>query len=202
MSAAHALPTTDPVAELLARARDAHDAIRVDDATALARALDAGDALIEAKARVGRGEWSERLAQTGIPPSTARLYMRLARNRARIMAAGCTSIRQARELLTERTAPPRPPHQRHRVSGHERGGDRYEEGYEAGYLAGSADGYRRGLADGQAAPQARRDGDAPLDRRDLKWLVKLAHPDVHGDDALRATRITQWLTALMEEASA
>ena len=190
---------SDSLEELLDRARDAHHSIRGDDATSLHRALDAGDALLEAKQRVARGQWGKRLAETGIPSSTARLYMRLAQHRDRIEAAECTSIREARELLTDRTSAPKP-RRRHTVSEHERGGDRYDEGYEAGYTAGAKDGYSRGLADGQATAHARSNGRVDLDRRDVKWLVKLAHPDMHDGD-LRATRVTQWLTSLMETTS-
>jgi hypothetical protein len=51
----------DAVEELLAQARRAHESIHVDSTLALRRALEAGEALLEAKARVRRGEWTERL---------------------------------------------------------------------------------------------------------------------------------------------
>jgi hypothetical protein len=127
------------------------------------RALEAGDALAAAKARVSHGEWAQRLPSTGIPPSTARLYMQLARERDRIPAAGCTSIREARRLL-----------------------------------AGT-----KPRADGIATARAGWNGEAlPLYRKDLRRLVGLAHPDRHGEEktALRATRVTQWLTELLGSA--
>ena len=190
------ITTTDTIAALLRQAREAHEAISHGDDRALARALDAGDALIAAKAKVAHGEWQPALKSTGIPQSTARLYMQLARERARIEAAGCTSIRQARILL----AGTKPKAARRRPAGDREGwtktrvSDRYEEGY--------ADGYRAGRADGIAtATRPARNGDAPLplDRKDLRWLIKQAHPDHHDDD-LKATRVTQWLTELLESA--
>jgi hypothetical protein len=131
--------------------------------------------------------------------------MQLARERERILAAGCRSIREARRLLAG-TAP-RPP--RDGAGGGRRGRteqekeDRYKKGYAKGY----EDGYRRGRADGiaagQAAARARRgaegDGKTPLDKKDLKWLIKLAHPD-RNDGDLRATRVTQWLNELLAKA--
>jgi hypothetical protein len=187
---------TPTLAELLARARAAHESIGAEPAAALARALDAGDALIAAKARVPRGEWSEQLATTGIPLSTARLYMQLARERARIQAAGCTSIREARRLLAgtkPRKPAPGPRSSREGGWSTRKVPDRYEEGYGDGYRAGRADGY----AAGQAQPKQPANGALPLDRKDLLWTIKLAHPDMH-DGELRATRVTQWLNELLE----
>jgi hypothetical protein len=100
-------PAADQLADLIARARAAHESIQLEPAGALMRALDAGDALNAAKALVKHGEWSAKLAETGIPASTAQLYMQLARNRALIIAAGCTSIREARALISDRKPPRR-----------------------------------------------------------------------------------------------
>jgi hypothetical protein len=193
------------LAELIARARKAHAAVSGEPRAALLRAFEAGDALLAIKAQVAHGEWGACLRETGIPLSTARLYMQLARERERILAAGCRSIREARRLLAG-TAP-RPP--RDGAGGGRRGRtekdaeDRYKKGYAKGY----EDGYRRGRSDGiaagQAAAQGRRgaegDGKMPLDRKDLRWLVKLTHPDRHDGD-LRATRVTQWLNDLLRTA--
>lgn len=179
--------------ELLAHARQAHESIRSEPAAALARAFEAGDALTAAKARVERGTWSTVLASTGIPASTARLYIQLARERERILAAGCQSIREARRLLagTMPRGSRRTTGSRARADG---SSDRYEEGY--------ADGYRAGRADGASASRPSSNGGAlPLDRKDVRWLVSLAHPDKHQGD-LRATRVTQWLNELAEEAPA
>lgn len=169
----------------LSRARKAHQSI-TNDAEGLRHALDAGDNLIAAKALCAHGEWTERLAATGIPASTAQLYMQLARQRERIEAAGCTSIRQARRLLADR--PPRPRKPRPGGSGRE-GADRYAEGY--------ADGYRAGRADNATVRERPRDANAPSDK-DLLWLLKLAHPDKHPGDkeVLVATRVSQWLNGL------
>lgn len=191
---------------LITRARLAHEAIRrQDDAGALERAMDAGDALQAIKDSVPHGNWSAALAATGIPSSTARLYMQLARARVRLSAAGCSSIRDARTLLAG-TKPrrPRAAHaQRGRPSPAEHyDPDRYQEGYADGYRAGRADGFLAGKAAGEAQPRANR-GPVPtaLDLKDMRWLITLAHPDKHSDD-LRATRVTQWLNELVAHARA
>ena len=182
--------------ELIAKARAAHETINAEPTVALERAFEAGDALIAAKAQVLHGEWTKVLATTGIPPSTARLYMQLARERERIVVAGCTSIREARRLLTGTKPRAGSRSSRQSVYGEPKAtADRYEEGY--------ADGYRAGRVDGRAAAARERlgaNGPAalPLDRKDLLWIIKLAHPDVHDDKQnLRATRITQWLNELL-----
>jgi len=74
--------------------------------------------------------------------------------------------------------------------------DRYEEGYADGYRAGRAD----GMTAARRRPQPNGHGALPLDRKDLRWLVGLAHPDKHATDksVLRATRITQWLNELLD----
>jgi hypothetical protein len=191
------------LAALIARARAAHAAVSGEPRTALLRAFEAGEALLAIKAQVRHGAWAACLRETGIPPSTARLYMQLARERARIEAAGCRSIREARRLLSgTRPRPGRPPRSGRR--GRTGGSEDAEARYQAGYTAGYADGYARGRADGFVHGQGTRPKTAPpdglpLDRKDLKWLLKLAHPD-HHDGNLRATRITQWLTALLGKA--
>jgi hypothetical protein len=58
------------------------------------------------------------------------------------------------------------------------------------------------MAQGQASARARRGAGAdglPLDRKDLRWLVKLTHPDRNDGDP-RATRVTQWLNDLLRTA--
>ena len=107
-----------------------------------------------------------------------------ARERVRILAAGCTSIREARRLLAGTKPPPRSRGERKTANGKD-GKDRYEEGY--------SDGYRAGRADGAGA-----NGSVSLSRKDLRWLVTLAHPD-RNDGALQATRVTQWLNGLMDD---
>jgi hypothetical protein len=159
--------------------------------------------LIAAKAQVLRGEWAVRLASTEIPASTARLYMQLARERERIMLAGCTSIRKARRLLAG-TKPRASSRSRWRsVYGEPRpAADRYEEGYADGYRAGRVDGRSAAMAESRS--EADGSAPSPLDRKDLRWLVALAHPDKHMDEkvSLRATRVTQWLNELLTAASA
>jgi hypothetical protein len=180
--------------DLLAKARRAHESIHgVDDAAMLERAMEAGDALIALKAmtRKPRGLWSTTLAATGIPGSTARLYMQLARNRDRILAAGCTSIRQARRLLIG-TQPRR---SSTTTKGRSRPGtDRYQEGYADGFRRGRAEGYTAGHAAGPRARADRNGQGFAMDPKDLRWLITLAHPDRHQGN-LRATRVTQALNA-------
>src|SRR5262245_56517871 len=184
------------VEALLARAREAHESILREPASALRRAFEAGDALLGAKARVAHGAWTAALRRTTIPPSTAQLYMQLARARARILAAGCTSIREARRLLSG--TKPRPGRPRRGRSPGRAAADRYDAGYADGYRAGRAD----GIATAQAHAWSRRQRAAPLplDKKDVRWLIKLAHPDQH-DGLLRATRVTQWLNEMLARAA-
>ncbi len=196
---------TERLAQLIAQVVEDHEAIHRDPAAALMRALDAGDALSEIKALLERGQWETTLDAMRLPPSTARLYMQLARNRETILAAGCTSIREARQMLSD-SKPRRPPRERsHRGdSGGGSGGeakraappsDRYDEGYADGYRAGRADGH-------QAANAHTSNGKWTPSDRDLKWLIRVAHPDHHQDpqEILKATRATAWLVELLAAA--
>ena len=179
--------------DLLAKARAAHESIHgVDDTATLMRAFEAGDALLAAKAKLPHGGWWVALGVTGIPSSTARLYMQLARNRDQILAAGCTSIRQARRLL----AGTKPHRSTTTTKGRARPGtDRYQEGYADGFRRGRAEGYTAGQAAGPARTRADRNGQGfTMDPKDLRWLITLAHPDRHQGD-FRATRVTQTLNA-------
>src|SRR5262249_61667971 len=82
---------------LMERARRAHAAISPADApTALVHAFEAGEALLAAKALVPHGKWGAVLASTGIAPSTAQLYMQLAKHRVLIEAAGYRASAQYR----------------------------------------------------------------------------------------------------------
>jgi hypothetical protein len=194
-STANALATGSTLADLLDHARRAHESVRTEPSAALLSAMEAGDALLAAKAQVKRGEWAPRLASTGIPPSTARLYMQLAANRERIIASGAESIREARRLLAD--AKPKRPRAARAQRDAPPVSDRYDEGYKDGYRAGRAD----ATLDGWLAGAARTRAPGPLAERDLKWLIRLAHPDVHNDKAaLKATRTTAWLTAQLDQA--
>ena len=97
------LATSDRLTELWARARDEHCKVQASIANALSAAMNAGDALIEAKPKVTKGGWETWLESCGIPVSTARLYRQLAQHRAEIEAAirdgAELSLRGARRLI-------------------------------------------------------------------------------------------------------
>jgi len=100
----HKIEVLDELAE---RVCSAHKAVQAASANALAAGLAAGDGLIEAKAHgvgsIGWEHWVEAHCRVGL--STARLYMQLARNRAKIEAAlkkdPLLSLREARRLLAK-----------------------------------------------------------------------------------------------------
>jgi hypothetical protein len=64
---------------LEASARAAHKAVGAHDKAAATKALEAGAALVEAKALVRHGEWKSWLSGTGIPERSAQRYMALTR---------------------------------------------------------------------------------------------------------------------------
>jgi hypothetical protein len=183
---------TPTLNQLLHEAQRAHLAIHGSAGTMLDRAMEAGERLLAAKELVAYGEWRAKLATIGIPPNTAWKYMQLAQHRERVLASGADSIQQALLLLRDsvpqrgaRTARKRQPKP---VS------DRYAEGYNAGYRAGRADG-----STGRG-----RVHRLPSDR-DLLWLIKQAHPDLHqgyAHDVLVATRLTVWLNELRKQQKA
>ena len=191
--------TADRVEDLLGRAAAAHRNGHGDPKRALASALDAGDAIAAAKALVERGQWAATLRRTGIPPSTAFVFMRLAAHRSLIEGAECTSIRQARRLVAD-----------HRAGERARRPRSYEEGYRAGYAEGTRDGYSNGYAAAAAATTPRlsrrradRDVGGPPSKADLKWALRRIHPDVvEAADAERAHRVTAWLNAMSRRRTA
>lgn len=98
-----ALMTLDDLAD---RIRVAHTDARRAFTDALQRAMDAGDLLLVARARVAHGEWLPWLRDAcELPERTAQLYMRLARNRpaieAQIRTVADFGVRDAVALLTE-----------------------------------------------------------------------------------------------------
>jgi hypothetical protein len=170
------------VSVLLARAAAAHRAALIEPGRALVCALDAGGALTAAKALVPRGGWTPALASIGIPASTARLYMLLAAHRARIEEAGCTSIRQARSLITAH---------RRTTDSESKAGRRssYEEGYKSGYAKGKRDGGNP-TSNGATVPPS---------KADIKWMLRRMHPDVVDEkDKERAHRAAVWLNAIKD----
>jgi hypothetical protein len=206
--------TTEPdIAELIARARVAHEAAHPSSLNALHHAFEAGEVLTILKDLCRRGEWGRALKQTGIPPSTARLYMQLYRERDRILAAGCTSIRQARDFLSGAAAKRAEKRRQQAEARETEEATAYDRGYEAGFRDGKAvaeaefeataeAAYQQGLADGQKASS---NGHRPS-KADLRWMLKQLHPDkfeANGSKAAKdhAKRVTQWLNDLMASAN-
>src|SRR5262245_11198532 len=92
----------DPVATLLIRIRDLHDAAQKAGCNALHHALDAGDALLQVQKQV-TDSWKKWLATNcSVPVRTAELYMQLARHRNEIEThLEDLSIRGALRLITK-----------------------------------------------------------------------------------------------------
>ena len=95
--------------------RSEHQQAEVAARAALEHGFNAGDALIEAKAKVPHGEWAEWL-RANVPQigeRTAQLYMKLARNRDQLdpQRVADLSLRQAAKMVS-RSKPgskPKPP---------------------------------------------------------------------------------------------
>jgi hypothetical protein len=107
LPAAQRLPLdrSNRLGDLAARIADAHAQVGAATKSALTHALSAGDLLLEARSRIGRGQWLEWLQKPcGIPQTTASLYMRLAKNREFIEAqtsngVASLTVRAALRLL-------------------------------------------------------------------------------------------------------
>jgi DUF3102 family protein len=105
-SSGEQLPADD-LADIAARVREAHakfvDALR----GGMVRAIEAGELLIQAKAKLKHGEWLPWLAdQCGVPERSAQLYMRVARHRdtyldAKSAKVSDLGIGQAMRLLAK-----------------------------------------------------------------------------------------------------
>ena len=108
------IPMPDYLDELAVRARDEHQQVQESSANALAlagkalmHAMNAGDALTEAKAEAARRgiAWKMVLEKCGIKPSTDRLYRQLSKQRsaieAEIQRGGNFSLRAARRLISK-----------------------------------------------------------------------------------------------------
>lgn len=79
----------------------AHGGVRQAAREATSRAIDAGGALLEAKALLEHGEWLPWLREhCAVSERTARLYMRLAANRDQIGNVADLSLRGAIALIT------------------------------------------------------------------------------------------------------
>jgi hypothetical protein len=83
--------TSNSLTDLAARIRIEHEAIAASFKRGAAHAMAAGDLLTEAKAIIRHGDWLPWLkANCEVSERTARLYMRLARNRSEIEAKTAT----------------------------------------------------------------------------------------------------------------
>jgi len=76
--------------------------IQAANQEALSHAKLCGDALLEARAQVGHGEWLDWLAQNFLAePQTGRVYMRIARRWGEVVESGAVSISQAERWLRD-----------------------------------------------------------------------------------------------------
>jgi hypothetical protein len=83
---------------LEASARAAHKAVGAHEKAAAAKALEAGAALVEAKALVRHGQWKYFLTGTGIPERSAQRYMALARGGLESAIVADMSLAEAARL--------------------------------------------------------------------------------------------------------
>jgi hypothetical protein len=80
---------SNSLTDIAARIRHEHEAVRFALRHAVERAMNTGDLLLEAKEQLQHGQWSQWIQEhCKISDRTARLYMRLAKNRAVIEATG------------------------------------------------------------------------------------------------------------------
>ena len=87
---------------LAAQIRQAHDDVGVAARTSADRAIDAGKALIEAKALCGHGHWMPWLRDNcGISDRTARLYMQLAKSDLKSATVANMGIKAAAKALAK-----------------------------------------------------------------------------------------------------
>lgn len=93
------------IEELADRANRAHALVEQAATAMVLRAIEAGEALCEAKRLLGHGEWEDWLPENFAGSKrTARAYMRLYANRQRAAVLAAPSIRKALEAIAE----PRP----------------------------------------------------------------------------------------------
>jgi Protein of unknown function (DUF3102) len=94
--------------ELLAEdIRRHHKAVERHARSMLDEAIAAGEALIEAKARLRHGEFGPFIAYCGTSRRSASLYMKLAREKGNVAILEASSIREALEALGGRRRPQR-----------------------------------------------------------------------------------------------
>src|SRR5690348_11012067 len=95
------LTLSNSLTSLAARIRVEHEAMAIALKRGAEHAMNAGALLIEAKAQLKHGEWLPWLAEhCAIPERTARLYMRLARNKPEIEQNGNVADLTLRGALT------------------------------------------------------------------------------------------------------
>jgi len=102
------ITSRESLASLAQRANTEHAAFETTQSAAIAHAIAAGEALIEAKAQLDHGEWLRWLAEhVTFSDRTARRYMTIAANRTRV--ADLNSVREAVSVLAEPKPKPVPP---------------------------------------------------------------------------------------------
>jgi hypothetical protein len=96
---------SNSLVDLAARIRVEHDGARAAAKRGVEHAIAAGQLLIEAKAKLQHGQWTNWLQEhCGLPDRTARAYMRVAKHQKRLAAENGSvadlSLRAALEALT------------------------------------------------------------------------------------------------------
>jgi hypothetical protein len=94
----------DDLSRLAVTANAEHAAFETTQTAALAHAIAAGEALIEAKCMLGHGEWLPWVeANCDFGERTAQRYMRIARNTSRV--SDLRTVREALATLADPSAP-------------------------------------------------------------------------------------------------
>ena len=94
----------DPLADLVTRIKSLHSQVIENGKNVIRKAIDAGNALIDAKRQVGHGNWLKWLKENcELSDRTAEVYMTCARNRQRLetiiaAAANMTLAQALREI--------------------------------------------------------------------------------------------------------
>jgi hypothetical protein len=172
---------TEDELRTLAQAINADHAAIVERERGMAsRAMAAGEKLMELKAAVGHGAWEEALRNKcpGISPETARVYMKLAKNKDTILKqqrATDLSIREALALLRPAKAKKRKKKKKVDLSG--------SPDLATALECAAPDEVMKALRDAEWEPQA------------LREVARGIAPEIEGEE-LKGRSATQMLAAL------